>query len=366
MLDGVGACAILGRTKRSAMRASSNKARVCLATVAGIAASVCCAVALTATPAHAATIDELQAKVDEASQAYNDATQKVSELQSKIEESQAKIDEVNAKLPEQKEKAATSMSAAYKMQQSTPGLVSMLLSAETFSDFLTNFQYVTAIQRSNAEAVNELVTMEQELSNAQATLTAAQEEANNQQQQAESSLASAESSLNELNAQLAAEAAAQAAAQAEAEAAAQAETASEAGSSEQGSADSGSGSINTSAATSNPSATDGTEVVTDGGWMMGSASAYCVASNTGGDATASGEILTDDSVTVAVPLDQRYLLGRSVQIRYAGTTITATVTDVGGFAKYGRVLDLAGGVWKAFGFSSANDWGVRVVQYRFL
>ena len=345
------------------MRACSDKTRVCLATVAGIAASVCCAVALTATPAHAATIDELQAKVDEASQAYNDATQKVSELQTKIEESQAKIDEVNAKLPEQKEKAATSMSAAYKMQQSTPGLVSMLLSAETFSDFLTNFQYVTAIQRSNAEAVNELMTMEQELSNAQATLTAAQEEASNQQQQAESSLASAESSLNELNAQLAA---AQAAAQAEAEAAAQAEAASEAGSSEQGSADSGNGSINTSAATSNPSATDGTEVVTDGGWMMGSASAYCVESNTGGDATASGEILTDDSVTVAVPLDQRYLLGRSVQIRYAGTTITATVTDVGGFAKYGRVLDLAGGVWKAFGFSSAEDWGVRVVQYRFL
>ena len=345
------------------MRACSDKTRVCLATVAGIAASVCCAVALTATPAHAATIDELQAKVDEASQAYNDATQKVSDLQTKIEESQAKIDEVNAKLPEQKEKAATCMSAAYKMQQSTPGLVSMLLSAETFSDFLTNFQYVTAIQRSNAEAVNELMTMEQELSNAQATLTAAQEEASNQQQQAESSLASAESSLNELNAQLAA---AQAAAQAEAEAAAQAEAASEAGSSEQGSTDSGSGSINTSAATSNPSATDGTEVVTDGGWMMGSASAYCVESNTGGDATASGEILTDDSVTVAVPLDQRYLLGRSVQIRYAGTTITATVTDVGGFAKYGRVLDLAGGVWKAFGFSSAEDWGVRVVQYRFL
>lgn len=344
------------------MRASSNKTRVCLATVAGIAASVCCAVALTATPAHAATIDELQAKVDEASQAYNDATQKVSELQSKIEESQAKIDEVNAKLPEQKDKAATSMSAAYKMQQSTPGLVSMLLSAETFSDFLTNFQYVTAIQRSNAQAVNELVTMEQELSNAQATLDAAQEEATAQQQQAESSFASAEGALNELNAQLAAEAAAQAAAQAAEEAAAQAEAAS----TDDSASSSGSAPVETSAATSNPSATDGTEVVTDGGWMMGSASAYCVESNTGGDATASGEILTDDSVTVAVPLDQRYLLGRSVQIRYAGTTITATVTDVGGFAKYGRVLDLAGGVWKAFGFSSADDWGVRVVQYRFL
>ena len=71
-------------------------------------------------------------------------------------------------------------------------------------------------------------------------------------------------------------------------------------------------------------------------------------------------------MTVAVPASQRYLLGRTVEIRYGGKTITATVTDTGGFAGYGRVLDLAGGCWKAFGFSSCYDWGVRAVQYRFL
>lgn len=100
--------------------------------------------------------------------------------------------------------------------------------------------------------------------------------------------------------------------------------------------------------------------------MIGMASAYSVDSNTGGNATASGDELTDDSMSVAVPLSQRYLLGRSVQIRYGGKTITAVVNDVGGFAAYGRVLDLAGGCWKAFGCSSASDWGVRAVQYRFL
>ena len=31
-----------------------------------------------------------------------------------------------------------------------------------------------------------------------------------------------------------------------------------------------------------------------------------------------------------------------------------------------RVLDLQPGVWKAFGFSSCNDWGLRTVSYRFL
>ena len=343
--------------------------------MAAVAASACCAMSLMATPAHAVTVDELQAQVDQATQAYNDATDKVTELQAQIEESQAKIDEVSNSLPEKQQRAATSMSAAYKMQQSTPGLVTMLLSADTFSDFLTSFQYLTAITRSNDDAVQELVNMEKELASAQETLESAKEEADAQQKQAQASLESATAALNQLNAQLAAEAAAQAAAKAAEEAASQAATAAESSeaatnSSESGSSNNSSSSSSSSStdsgSTSNPSATDGTEVETDGEWMIGYASAYSLADNTGGDATASGEILTDDSMTVAVPLSQRYLLGRTVQIRYGGKTVTATVNDVGGFAKYGRVLDLAGGVWKSFGYNSPTAWGVRAVQYRFL
>ncbi len=359
------------------MNERSKKTRAHLALLAA-AASVCCAMALTTTPAHAATIDELQAQVDQATQAYNDATTKVSELQAQIEECQAKIEEVNGSLPEKQQRAASSMSAAYKMQQSTPGLVTMLLSADTFSDFLTSFQYLTCITRSNDDAVQELVNMEKELASAQETLESAKEEADAQQKQAQASLESAQSSLTQLNAQLAAQAAAEAAAKAAEEAATQAETSAESGqaatsasessssSSSSNDSSSSSNSSTNSGTTSNPSATDGTEVATDGEWMIGYASAYSLADNTGGDATASGEILTDDSMTVAVPLSQRYLLGRTVQIRYGGKTVTATVNDVGGFAQYGRVLDLAGGVWKSFGFNSPTAWGVRAVQYRFL
>ena len=67
-----------------------------------------------------------------------------------------------------------------------------------------------------------------------------------------------------------------------------------------------------------------------------------------------------------MPISQRYLLGRSVEISYNGMSLVATVTDVGGFAGYGRALDLAPGVWKAFGANSPGDWGVRQVAYRFL
>ena len=337
------------------LRSAHAKARATI--VAGLATALLCSSALAPASAYAATADELQNRVDAATQAYGDASAKVSELQAKIDESQAKIDEVNAELPEQRERAEQSLSSLYKMQQGTPGLVSLLLSSDSFADFFTTYQYLNAVQRSNTDALAELNRMEGELSAAQQTLQAAKDEASAQQQQAQTSMTEAQTALDELNAQIAAQAAAEAAAQAQTEAQTQAQ--SQAASSPTASAPAAS-------TPSNPSATDGSEVKSDGEWMIGMASAYSVDSNTGGNATASGDELTDDSMSVAVPLSQRYLLGRSVQIRYGGKTITAVVNDVGGFAAYGRVLDLAGGCWKAFGCSSASDWGVRAVQYRFL
>ena len=332
------------------LRSAHAKARATI--VAGLATALLCSSALAPVSAYAATADELQNRVDAATQAYGDASAKVSELQAKIDESQAKIDEVNAELPEQRERAEQSLSSLYKMQQGTPGLVSLLLSSDSFADFFTTYQYLNAVQRSNTDALAELNRMEGELSAAQQTLQAAKDEASAQQQQAQTSMTEAQTALDELNAQIAAQAAAEAAAQAQTEAQTQAQ--SQAASSPAASAPAAS-------TPSNPSATDGSEVKSDGERMIGMASAYSVDSNTG-----SGDELTDDSMSVAVPLSQRYLLGRSVQIRYGGKTITAVVNDVGGFAAYGRVLDLAGGCWKAFGCSSASDWGVRAVQYRFL
>lgn len=342
------------------LRSAHAKARATI--VAGLATALLCSSALAPASAYAATADELQNRVDAATQAYGDASAKVSELQAKIDESQAKIDEVNAELPEQRERAEQSLSSLYKMQQGTPGLVSLLLSSDSFADFFTTYQYLNAVQRSNTDALAELNRMEGELSAAQQTLQAAKDEASAQQQQAQTSMTEAQTALDELNAQIAAQAAAEAAAQAQAQTQAQSQAVS--GSSQ--AASSPAASAPAASTPSNPSATDGSEVKSDGEWMIGMASAYSVDSNTGGNATASGDELTDDSMSVAVPLSQRYLLGRSVQIRYGGKTITAVVNDVGGFAAHGRVLDLAGGCWKAFGCSSASDWGVRTVQYRFL
>ena len=313
-----------------------------LTVVVSVAVTLCAGSLLFARPAKAATLDELQARVDEAMETYNAATDKVNELQAQIDDSQAKIDGLENKLPEQREKARVAMSSLYKMQQGSPDVVSLALSPTSFMDLLSTLHYVNLIQQDNADQVQQLLDLKDELVDAQQSLVSAKAQATEQQEEAEEALSQAQASLDELNRQLAEQAAAQAAAAAAAQEAAQAAAA---------------------ANQSNPAATDGSEVEPDGLWMIGKASAY---DRRAGQWTASGEELTDDSVTVAVPASQRDLLGRSVQIRYGGMTITARVTDTGGFAKYGRALDFAPGVWKAFGASSSEDWGVRSVQYRFL
>ncbi len=99
-------------------------------------------------------------------------------------------------------------------------------------------------------------------------------------------------------------------------------------------------------------------------WMVGQASGYDIASSS--TITRSGRAFDDQCVTVAVPEGKESLLGSAVEIVYNGKVVIATVTDTGGFEKYGRALDLGGGVFKAFGAQTTADWGVRTVHYRYL
>ena len=108
------------------------------------------------------------------------------------------------------------------------------------------------------------------------------------------------------------------------------------------------------------------------GWSTGVASAY------GGSTdpytpspgiTATGAVCDDWSMGVAVPMawpNYWQYYGRTVEISYAGQTVFATINDCGGMDGGRRSLDLQPGVWKAFGYSSCLDWGLRTVSYRIL
>lgn len=304
--------------------------------------------------ARATSLSELQASIDESNGAYNTAVAHANELQEQIDANEARLAQIEEELPAKKDAAAKSLRVSYKMQAGSGDLIQLLLSSEDFNEVISTLQYLEKITSHNNAAVEDLAQATDELEQVQSALASQKAQVDSEVQSALASLTEANDARDQYEAQIAAQQAAQVR-----QAAAQQQAPTQQQAAEQQGASGGD-----SANKSDPSASQ--DVETDGEWMCGLASGYDVDNNTGGSATASGSILTSDSVTVAVPASQRYLLGRTVEIRYGGKTITATVTDTGGFASYGRVLDLAGGCWKAFGFSSCYDWGVRAVQYRFL
>ena len=108
------------------------------------------------------------------------------------------------------------------------------------------------------------------------------------------------------------------------------------------------------------------------GWKTGIASAYGGSTdpytpNPG--TTATGDVCDDYSMGVAIPMawpNFSSYFGRTVQISYDGMTVYAVINDCGGMGGGSRSLDLQPGVWKAFGYSSCDDWGLRTVSYRIL
>lgn len=330
----------------------TSHAQKSFAVRAGLTAALALTLAMPGV-ARATSLSELQARIDESNGAYNTAVAHANELQEQIDANEARLAQIEEELPAKKDAAAKSLRVSYKMQAGSGDLIQLLLSSEDFNEVISTLQYLEKITSHNNAAVEDLAQATDELEQVQSALASQKAQVDSEVQSALASLTEANDARDQYEAQMAAQQAAQVR-----QAAVQQQGVEQQGTEQQGA--SGGDSANKSDSSASQ------DVETDGEWMCGLASGYDVDNNTGGSATASGSILTSDSVTVAVPASQRYLLGRTVEIRYGGKTITATVTDTGGFASYGRVLDLAGGCWKAFGFSSCYDWGVRAVQYRFL
>ena len=325
----------------------TSHAQKSFAVRAGLTAALALSLAMPGV-ARATTLSELQGRIDESNEAYNTAVAHATELQDQIDANEARLAQIEEELPAKKDAAAKSLRVSYKMQAGSGDLIQLLLSSEDFNEVISTLQYLEKITSHNNAAVEDLAQATDELEQVQSALASQKAQVDSEVQSALASLTEANDARDQYEAQMAAQQAAQVR-----QAAAQQQATEQQGASN-------------SDSTNKADSSSPQDVETDGEWMCGLASAYDVDNNTGGTATASGAILTSDSVTVAVPASQYYLLGRTVEIRYGGKTITATVTDTGGFASYGRVLDLAGGCWKAFGFSSCYDWGVRAVQYRFL
>lgn len=353
-----------------------------------------------ATPAYADEVSDAQNALSAAEARMSQIASEHEALVKQAEELQKQIDEATQGVMDAQAAAQTGRNklGIYATQEYKTGgisLIKVLLESQSISDLVNNMQYFDAIQEDQARQIAEQKQLEATLNDALDDLNKKKDEqvkaisdAEAKQTEAQQVVAQATAHLSD--AQAAAEAARLAELQKQAEALkaqqeaqsqteqapaeeskGAAEKAEESGngaasnSGNQSSSGSSSGSSNSNGSGSNNSNSSNTST---SGWQSGVVSAYGSTSDgTLGAHTATGAIVSESSMGVAVPMSMpnyRSYFGRSVEISYGGRTVVAVVNDCGGLGGGSRALDLQPGVWKALGASSCFDWGVRTVSCR--
>lgn len=355
-----------------------------------------------AAPSYADEVSDAQNALSAAEARMSQIASEHEALVKQAEELQQQIDEATQGVMDAQAAAQTGRNklGIYATQEYKTGgisLIKVLLESQSISDLVNNMQYFDAIQEDQARQIAEQKQLEATLNDALDDLNKKKDEqvkaisdAEAKQTEAQQVVAQATAHLSD--AQAAAEAARLAELQKQAEALkaqqeaqsqteqapaeeskGAAEKAEESGngaasnSGSQSSSGSSSESSNSNGSSSNNSNSSNTNT---SGWQSGVVSAYGSTSDgTLGAHTATGAIVSESSMGVAVPMSMpnyRSYFGRSVEISYGGRTVVAVVNDCGGLGGGSRALDLQPGVWKALGASSCFDWGVRTVSYRFL
>lgn len=356
-----------------------------------------CVLALSLVPAvpstaHAVGVAEAQAALDEAEARMQSIASEHDAIQKEVDDLQARIDETAAQVLEVQQgvvegQDALGKTAVYQYRGgSVESLLTLVLEAEDFDSFLRSMSYLESVLQfqsdeivAQQERVAQFEAIAEDLDFQKSEQEKKLAELEEKEAEAEQVVASASSQLQSAQAEEAArlaalqQAAEQMAAAKETEQAAIADGATTVDREDVVSPgtpvqpdpkpvvpDSGSNSGGSDSGSS------------DSGWRTGIASAY------GGSTdpytpnpgrTATGDVCDDNSWGVAVPMAwPRYwqYYGRTVEISYNGKTVYATVNDCGGMGGGSRSLDLQPGVWKAFGYSSCQAWGLRTVSYRFL
>ena len=326
--------------------------------------------AYAATAQTEAELAALTQQVNSAATTYQQATDRVNELNEQISEMADEIlDFEQNKLPEQQQKASDAAANLYKLHVASPNVMSMLLNSASLGDLITQGKYLTTIQDDNTAELERLNAMHEELESKMEKLSAAKDEAEQEQQKASDALTSAQSAQAQMAARAQSEDAAEAEAARKAAEEAAATTAqmqqqgsvSNSNGSSQGSNAGNAGSANSSSSTQQPSGTGGSSsgTTSTSSWKSGVASYYGIGDGFMGGTTASGAIVTESSMGVAM---LNVPLGTYVEISYGGRSVIAVVNDRGPYV-HGRVINMQPAVARALGFLSV---GVGTVQYRFL
>lgn len=355
--------------------------------------------ALAPVSAYAETSDQVRQEVATVQAELEQLADQIAAGEGKVQELQGQVDalasesmQLQTQIIEDRDVLGTIIAESYK-SNSDARTLALLLSSQTVDELISQVYYAQKVSDWQAECIQKLNADKQELDQHMAQLSQAKDQQkatlsslSDKRDELDSKLASLTSKADQLESEerAAALAAAQAAAdRASQEQAARQET--EAARNEAIAAAVEAGDIsptpNDSSSGSTPSATESSSESTEStsaetaptsgsGWVTCAASAYTIEDNTppGSTATASGIPLDNSVATVAMPMSMNpsRFYGSAIEISYGGMSVVATVTDCGYLSGGARGLDLTPAVFRAFGFSSADEWGVRTVSYRFL
>lgn len=344
-----------------------------IAIMAGLSLALITGPAPTAYAATATTeLDRLASRVESATATYRDASAQAAELQQQID---AMADEIltleQETLPAQRAAASHAASNLYKMRSGSANIVSILLGAESFGDFITLTKYLGTVEQGNIDALEELTAMQADMEEQLKALSEAKDRAMDHQRTAATALEdarSAHAAMAERVSSAESSAADRAKVEAAQDAIDQAVTespaperpatppADEPAPEPDGNHDD---QLPPQPQPDNGGNGGGQSGDTDSGWLSGVASYYGIGDGFMGGTTASGEIVTETSMGIAM---LNVPFGTRVEIRYGGRSVVAYVNDRGPYV-HGRVIDMQPAVARALGFINV---GVGTVQYRFL
>lgn len=321
-------------------------------------------------------VDDAHLNLSDAEARMQGIATECDDLQKEIADLQKRLDEASIQAKEAQQaviegRSALGRAARYEYRGGAPqSLMVLLLESTSFDEFMRNMSYLSSIMQYQSEVISEQKERSDQFEATLEDLNAQKDVQDHKRAELEEKKAEAEKLIADANAQVQNAQDSQAARIAALKEKADALAAQNAVSAPV--ADPQANTIDRPDPPQTTPIPDPDLSDSDKGWSSGVASAY------GGSTdpytpnpgiTATGAVCDDSSMGVAVPMSwPRYwqYYGRTVEIAYNGITVLATINDCGYMGGGSRSLDLQPGVWKAFGFTSCTDWGLRTVSYRIL
>ena len=350
------------------------------AAVAAITAALVASSVPVAAFAEDTDLESLQNAAIAAGEQYDQAQQELDSLQQQIDDNEARIEEIEDQLPELRANASNAIATSYKIHQDQNSLLALLLSADTFNDFITQLAYLNHIVGNATNDMNDLVAAQQELTQKQAELSQQKADEEAKVQAAKDAYDSANAAIEAAKEKAMENAAAQEAAyeaeQAKGEqdatvteiqeatqdsssdSSAQTSTQAQETSSQSQQQDTSSQSSAPQASAPASSSSSSSSAAPAASYTYVEASMYGEGDGLMYGTTASGDTLTPTSMGVAM---KTMPLGTIIEITYNGRTVTAVVNDRGPYSG-NRQIDMQPAVASALGFSGVGTVGYRVVS----